>query len=140
MTVAETAEEDLAQDKVGASTPTRGDEAVGTPPPSSVAEEGDKVLTPPPSEEVRAPSPAPAGASTPEGSPSRGKDPMIPVTMAGGSAEGEVAQAASDDEVEEIQGRPHDGRNMFTCGASMPLGQPQGDRRDRGGGKARARC
>jgi len=110
MTVAETAEEDLAQVKVGASTPTMGDEAVGTPPLSSVAEEGDKVSTPPPSEEVRAPTPAPAGASTPEGSPSRGKDPMIPVTVAGGSAEGEEAQAASDDEVEEIQGRPHDGR------------------------------
>jgi len=27
---------------------------------------------------------------------------MIPVTVAGGSAEGEEAQAASDDEVEEI--------------------------------------
>ena len=34
---------------------------------------------------------------------------MIPVTVAGGSEEGAVAQAASDDEVEEIQGRPHDG-------------------------------
>ena len=35
---------------------------------------------------------------------------MIPVNMAGGSREGAEAQAASDDEVEEIQGRPHDGR------------------------------
>ena len=34
---------------------------------------------------------------------------MIPITMAGGSTEGEEARAASDDEVEEIQGRPHDG-------------------------------
>jgi len=30
--------------------------------------------------------------------------------MAGGSAEGEEARTASDDEVEEIQGRPQDGR------------------------------
>ena len=30
--------------------------------------------------------------------------------MAGCSAEGEGTLAASDDEVEEIQGRPHDGR------------------------------
>ena len=32
------------------------------------------------------------------------------MTTAGGSAESEEAQEASDDEVEEIQGRPHDGR------------------------------
>jgi len=35
---------------------------------------------------------------------------VIPVTVAGGSTEGEETQAAFDDEVEEIQGRPHDGR------------------------------
>ena len=35
---------------------------------------------------------------------------MIPVTMAGGSGEGIEAEAASNDEVEEIQGRPCDGR------------------------------
>ena len=35
---------------------------------------------------------------------------MIPVTMAGSSGEADEAQAASDDEVEEIQGRPRDGR------------------------------
>jgi len=34
---------------------------------------------------------------------------MIPVTVAGGSTEGDEAQASSDDEVEEIQGCPHDG-------------------------------
>ena len=100
--VAETAEEDPAQNKAGASTPTRGDETAGTPPPSSVAEEGDKVPTPPPAEEEKAPTLAPAKASTQEGSPSRGKGPMIPVTMAGGSTEGEEAQAVFDDEVEEI--------------------------------------
>jgi len=100
--MAETAEEDPAQNKVGASTPTRGDETAGTPPPSSVAEEEDKVPTPPPAEEEKAPTLAPAKASTQEGSPSRGKGPMIPVTMAGGSTEGEEAQAVFDDEVEEI--------------------------------------
>jgi hypothetical protein len=35
---------------------------------------------------------------------------MMPVTVAGGSAKGEEAQAASDDEVEEIQACPRDGR------------------------------
>ena len=65
-------------------------------------EEEDKVPSPPPAEEERNPTPAPAEASTLEGSPSRGKGPMIPVTVVGGSAEGEEAQAASDDEVKEI--------------------------------------
>ena len=46
----------------------------------------------------------------PEGSPGHGKGLVIPVTMAGGSGEAAEAQAASDDEVEEIQGRPRDGR------------------------------
>ena len=45
-----------------------------------------------------------------KGSPGRGKEPLIPVTPAGGNIEGEEAPAASNDEVEEIQGRPHDGR------------------------------
>ena len=35
---------------------------------------------------------------------------MLPVTVVGGSAEGEETRAASDDKVEEIQGHPHDGR------------------------------
>ena len=34
----------------------------------------------------------------------------MPATTAGGSAEGEEARTAFDDEVEEIQGRPQDGR------------------------------
>ena len=110
VSVAETTEEDPAQGKTGASTPTRGDEDARTPPPSSVAEEGDRVPTPPPAEGERGPAPAPAEASTPEGSHGRGKGPLIPVTTAVGSAEGEEAQVASDDEVEEIQGRSHDGR------------------------------
>ena len=44
--VAETTQEDPAQDRAGARTPTRGDETEKMPLPSSVAEEGDKVPTP----------------------------------------------------------------------------------------------
>jgi len=106
---AETAEEDPAQARTGVSTPAR-DEAARTPPPSSVAEEGDRAPTPPPAEERRAPTPPQTETSSPKGSPGRDKGLVIPVTMVGGSAEGEETQAASDDEVEEIQGRPHDGR------------------------------
>ena len=108
MTTAAVAEENPVQDKARASTSTRGDETAGTPPPSSAVQEEDKVSSPSPAEE-RARTPAPAQASTLEGSPSQGKCMMIPVTVAGGSTEGEGAQAASDDDVEEIQGRPHDG-------------------------------
>ena len=104
-----TAKGDPAQDKARASTPTRGEATAGTAPPSSIVEEGDKVPSPP-AEEGRAPTPALVEASMLEGSRSQGKGPMIPVTVDGGSAEGEEALAASDDEVEEIQGRPHDGR------------------------------
>ena len=110
VTAAETAEEGPAQARTGASTPARDDEAARTPSPSSVAEEGDKAPTPPPAEGRRAPTPPREEASSPKGSPGRGKGPVIPVTTAGGSAEGEKAQATSDDEVEEIQGRPQDGR------------------------------
>ena len=106
----EVADEDPARGRAGASTPTRGDATAGTPPPSSVAEEGHKVPSPAPIEEGKVPSPTPAVAPTQEGSPYRGKGPMIPVTATGGSTEGEEAQAASDDEVEEIPGHPHDGR------------------------------
>ena len=99
VSVIEDAEEDLAQDKAGARTLIRGDETAGRPPPSGVAEEEERAPTPPPAEVERAPTPVPAEASTPEGSPSRGKGPIIPVTMAGGSEGGAEAQAASDDEV-----------------------------------------
>ena len=57
---AEVAEEDPAQEKAGASTPTRGNETAGTPPPSSVVEEENKVSSPPPAEEESNPTPAPA--------------------------------------------------------------------------------
>ena len=106
---AEVAEENPAQDKARVSTPTRGDETAGTPPPSSTMEEVVKVPSPSPAEE-KAPTLALVDTSTLEGSPSWGKGPMIPVTVAGGSKEDEEAQAASDDEVEEIQGRPHNSR------------------------------
>ena len=46
VSVAETTEEDPTQDKARVSTPTRGDETERMPPPSSVAEEADKVATP----------------------------------------------------------------------------------------------
>jgi len=34
----------------------------------------------------------------------------MPATTTSGNAANEETQAASDDEVEEIEGRPHDGR------------------------------
>jgi len=110
VTAAEAAEADPAQARTRASTPARDDGAARTPPPSSVAEEEDRAPTPPPAEERRTPTPPREEASSPKGSPGRGKGPVIPVTTAGGSAEAEEAQATSDDEVEEIQGRPQDGR------------------------------
>ncbi|XP_021321316.1 uncharacterized protein KIAA2012-like [Sorghum bicolor] len=57
VTVAETVEEDSAQARIRASTSVRDDEAARTPPPSSVAEEGDRAPTPLPAEERRAPTP-----------------------------------------------------------------------------------
>jgi len=45
VSVTETAQEDPAQGRAGARTPTRGDETERTPPPSSIADEGDKVPT-----------------------------------------------------------------------------------------------
>jgi len=106
----ETAEEHPALVRTGAGTPVGDEEAARTPPQSSVAEEEDKAPTPPPAEERRVPTPPRAETSSPKGSPGCGKGPVIPVTTVGGSIEGEETQAASDDEVEEIQGRPHDGR------------------------------
>jgi len=95
---------------VQASTPVGDDESTRMPPPSSVAEEEDRAPTTPPSEGRRAPTSPQTEASSPKGSPGWVQDPVIHVTAAGGSAEGEETRATSDDEVEEIQGRPHDGR------------------------------
>ena len=110
MTAAESTEEHPAPAKTRANTPVGGDESARMPLPSNVAEEEDRALTTPPSEGRRIPTPPRAEASSPNGSPSQDQGPVIPVTTAGGSAEGEETRAASDDEVEEIQGRPHDGR------------------------------
>ena len=103
-------DEDLARDRAEASAPMRGDETAWTRPPSSVEEGENKAPSPALVEEDRAPSPAPVETPMQEGAPDQGKGPIIPITMVLGSVEGEEAQAVSDDEVEEIQGRPRDGR------------------------------
>ena len=54
--------------------------------------------------------PPQSGASSPVGSPGPNQGPVMPTSAAGGSAANEEPQAASDDKVEEIQGRPRDGR------------------------------
>jgi len=100
-TVAETAEEHPAPVRTGAGTPTRDGESTRTPPPRSVAEE-DGAPTPPPAEEGKVPTPPRAEASSPKDTPGLDQGPVMAATTAGGSAEGEGTQAASDDEVEEI--------------------------------------
>ena len=106
----ERVDEDPARDRAETSAPTRGDGSAGNPPPSSVREEENKAPSPALVEENRAPSPTPVEALAQEGAPDHGKGPMIPATVVGDSAEGKETQAVSDDKVEEIQGRPHDGR------------------------------
>jgi len=110
VTVAETAEEHPAPASTRAGTPTRDGEAARMPPPSSVAEEEDRAPTPPPAKEGRVPTPPRAEASSPKDSSGLDQGRVMPATTAGGSAEGEETRTASDDEVEEIQGRPQDGR------------------------------
>ena len=110
--VAESAEEHPAPARTRASTPVGDVESARMPPPSSVAEEEDRAPTSPPSEGRRVPTPPRAEASSPKGSPSRVQGPVKPVTAAGISAEGEETRATSEDEVEEIQGCPHDGHQQ----------------------------
>ena len=110
VTVAETAEEHPALTRARAGTPTRDGEAARTTPPSNVVEEEDRAPTPPLAEEGRVPTLPRAEASSPVGSPGLDQGPVMPATTAEGSAEGEETRTASDDEVEEIQGRPQDGR------------------------------
>jgi len=112
VTAAESAEEHPALARTQASTPVRGDETARVPPPSSLAEEENRAPTTPPSEGRSVLTPPRAEASSPKGSPSRDQGPTIPVTTAGDSAEGEETRTISDDEVEEIQGCPHDGRQQ----------------------------
>ena len=109
-TVAETTEEHPAPARAGAGTPMRDGESARMPPPSSVVEEEDRAPTPPPAEEERVPTPPRAEASSPKDSHGLDQGPVMAATTAGGSAEGEGTQAASDNEAEEIQGRPQDGR------------------------------
>jgi len=108
--VAESAEEHPALAKTAASAPTRDEEATRTPPPSNIVEEEDRVPTPPPAKERGVPTPPRAGASWPAGSPGLDQGPVTPATTAGGSAANEETQAATDDDMEEIEGRPRDGR------------------------------
>ncbi|XP_021317639.1 skin secretory protein xP2-like [Sorghum bicolor] len=85
--------------------PVRDGEAARTP----VMEEEGRAPTPPPAEEGRVPTPSRAEALSPGGSPGLDQGPVMPATTAGGSAEGAETRTTSDDEVEEIQGRPQDG-------------------------------
>ena len=103
------AEQQYAPAGAMASTLPRDEEAARTPPPRTVAEEEGRVLTPL-AGEGRVPTPPRAGASSPVGSPGLDQGPVMPSTVAGGSAANEEPQVASDDDVEEIQGRPRDGR------------------------------
>ena len=102
VTATETAEEGPAQARIEASTPTRDDEATRTPPPEQCREGGSQSPDSPTRGRKEGPNSTPGGDFFAKGSPGRGKGPMIPVTMARGSAEGEEAQATSDDVVEEI--------------------------------------
>ena len=70
----------------------------------------NRALTPPPVEGREVPTPPRAGASSTAGSPGPVQGPVMPATTTGGDAAGEGTRAASDDEVEEIEGRPRDGR------------------------------
>ena len=93
-----------------ASSPTRVEEATGTPPPANATEGEGRAPTPPPVEESEVPTPPRAGAASTADSPGLVRGPVMPATTTGGNAaREEETQAASDDEVEEIEGRPHDG-------------------------------
>jgi len=108
-TAATSAEEQPAPASAAASTPMRYEEAARTPPPSNVVGEEDIVPTPPVGERG-VPTPPRAEASSPVGSPGLDQGPVMPATAADGSAANEEPQVASDDDLEEIQGRPRDGR------------------------------
>ena len=108
--MAESAEERPAPARAEASTLTRNEEATRAPPPSNVVEVGSRAPTPPPAEERGVPIPPRAGASSPVGSPGLDQGPMLPATTVGSSVANEETRTASDDDVDEIQGRPRDGR------------------------------
>ena len=74
VSAAETTEEGPAQARTGASTPARDDEATRMSSLSSVAEEGDRAMTPPIAKERRAPTPPRAETSSP-------KDPLAGIRV-----------------------------------------------------------
>jgi len=74
------------------------------PPRSGPSTEQPKALS---TKQLEAPSDRPV---TPLDITDRGKGPMAPSTMRRGNVQDEEAPPSSNDEVEEIQGHPHDGR------------------------------
>ena len=107
----ESAEESPAAAPATLSSPTRVEEAMGTPPPASTTEREGRAPTPPPAGEGEVSTPPRAGAASTAGSPGLVRGPVMPGTATGSNAaREEEAQAASEDEVEEIEGRPRDGR------------------------------
>ena len=105
----ESAEKLPASAQTAASSPTRVEEATRMPPPSNATEGEDRAPTPSPVEGREVPTPPRAGASSAAGSPGPVQGPVMPATTTRGDAAGEGTRAASDDEVEEIEGRPRDG-------------------------------
>ena len=94
-----------------ASSPARAEEATGAPPPANATKREGRAPTPPPAEESEVPTPTRAGAASTAGSPGLARGPVMPSTATrGNTTVEEETQAASDDEVEEIEGRPRDGR------------------------------
>jgi len=108
-TAATSTEEHPALASATASTPTRNEEAARTPPPSNIVEEESRAPTPP-AKERGVPTPPRAGTSSLVGSLGLDQGPVMSATTAGGGAANEETRTASDDDVEEIQGRPRDGR------------------------------
>jgi len=105
----ESAEKLPASAQTAASSPTRVEEATRMPPPSNATEGEDRAPTPSPVEGREVPTPPRAGASSAAGSPGPVQGPVMPATTTGCDAAGEGTRVASDDEVEEIEGRPRDG-------------------------------
>ena len=103
-TIEEVTADAPTREETNAAVPTREEGTAATPPPSSGAQ--DEVSAPSPAQ-LEEPS---VEARAPDDAPDLGKGPMASSVMVGRSAQGEEAQANSEDEVEEIQGCPRDGR------------------------------
>ena len=91
-------------EETAASTLTREEVTAATPPLSRGAEGGNRA---PSSAQVEEPF---VKAGTQPNALHPGKRPMATSAMVGRSTQDEETQASSDDEVEEIQGHPRDGR------------------------------